>query len=146
MNQPEQEDQVEAEPDVVMLIDGLHERATIPFMKPLQVYLADDDMARLKAWARDRNATASDVVREAVRAIVRSHDPDPFFAAAGMLDGLGDASVHHDRLVVEAEESARVQQASPKSKNARAKGGTAQRGGARPVRRHRGVARLPRSR
>lgn len=135
MNEPASE----SAPEVVMLVDGLHERGTISLMKPIQVYLADDDMARLKAWARERGATASDVVREAVRAIVRSHDPDPFFAAAGMLSGLGDASVNHDRLVVEAEESARAVKVSKP-------GNPTKRRGARAVRGHRGVAGVPRSR
>ena len=104
----------------------------LQIMKPIQVYVTDRDLAALKAWARARHASVSDVVRGAVHAIVHSQERDPFLAAIGMLSGLGNASVDHDRLIVEAEERVRGE---GKAKHRRPN----------PVRGHRGMARTARS-
>jgi hypothetical protein len=57
--------------------------------RPLQVYLDDDDLDRLDAWARARGWTKSQTIRAAVRALLRSEAADdPLLAASGMIDGL----------------------------------------------------------
>ncbi len=57
--------------------------------RPLQVYLDDDDLDRLDAWARERGWTKSHTIRVAVRALLRAeHSDDPLLAASGMIDGL----------------------------------------------------------
>jgi hypothetical protein len=56
--------------------------------RPLQVYLDDDDLARLDAWSRDKGWTKSHVVRAAIRAFIRPPERDPLLAASGMIDGL----------------------------------------------------------
>jgi hypothetical protein len=100
----------------------------IHFMIPVQVYFTDREAARLAAWAKKRKASKSDVVRQAVRAIVQSEEEDPFFAAMGMFaGGPRDLSVHFDHYAVEADRAKRkAQHRKPK-----------------PVRRHRRVARVP---
>ena len=56
--------------------------------KPLQVYLDEQDLHRLDAWARARGWTKSQTIRAAVRALVRTGDDEPLLAASGMIDGL----------------------------------------------------------
>lgn len=57
--------------------------------RPLQVYLEDDDLDRLDAWARARGWTKSQTIRAAVRALLRAEtSDDPLLAASGMIDGL----------------------------------------------------------
>jgi hypothetical protein len=57
--------------------------------KPLQVYLDDDDLDRLDAWARARGWTKSQTIRAAVRALLRAEiADDPLLTASGMIDGL----------------------------------------------------------
>ena len=56
--------------------------------RPLQVYLDDDDLARLEAWSRNKGCTKSAVVRAAIRAFTRPSERDPLLAASGMIDGL----------------------------------------------------------
>ena len=55
--------------------------------RPLQVYLDDDDFARLEAWSRARGLTKSQAVRVAVRALV-APSKDPLAGLSGMIDGL----------------------------------------------------------
>lgn len=57
--------------------------------RPLQVYLDDEDHARLDAWSRERGWTKSQTIRAAVRALLRSDaNDDPLLAASGMIEGL----------------------------------------------------------
>jgi Arc/MetJ family transcription regulator len=65
--------------------------------KPVQVYLDDDDLARLERCSRERGWTKSQVVRAALRALTRTPERDPLLAASGMIDGLpADASERFD--------------------------------------------------
>jgi hypothetical protein len=69
--------------------------------RPLQVYLEDDDLARLEAWSRARGWTKSQAVRVAVRALVAPSD-DPLAGLSGMLDGLpSDMAENFDRYLNE---------------------------------------------
>jgi hypothetical protein len=75
------------------MIDGttIHERLRSTIMsRPLQVYLEDDELDRLAAWARARGWTKSQTVRAAVRALLRADatPEDPLLAASGMIEGL----------------------------------------------------------
>jgi hypothetical protein len=54
-------------------------------MKPIQVYLADDEVRRLDAWAQKRGWTKSDAVRAAVRALTASDDGDTLLGLSGMV-------------------------------------------------------------
>ena len=56
--------------------------------RPLQVYLDDDDLQRLDAFARDRGWTKSQAIRAAVRALTRRPAEDPLWELSGDLDGL----------------------------------------------------------
>jgi hypothetical protein len=56
--------------------------------RPLQVYLDDDDLERLEAWARQRGWTKSQAVRVAVRALTRGPAEDPLLELSGDIDGL----------------------------------------------------------
>ena len=56
--------------------------------KPLQVYLDEDDLQRLDAWARERGWTKSQAVRAAVRALTRRPAGDPLLELSGDIDGL----------------------------------------------------------
>lgn len=55
---------------------------------PLQVYLDDDDLTRLDAFARERGWTKSQVIRAAVRALTQKPTNDPLLALSGDIDGL----------------------------------------------------------
>jgi hypothetical protein len=54
----------------------------------LQVYLDEQDLARLEAWARGRGWTKSQAIRAAVRALTRPPDEDPLLELSGDIDGL----------------------------------------------------------
>lgn len=56
--------------------------------RPLQVYLDDDDLKRLEAFARDRGWTKSQAIRAAIRALTRQPAEDPLLELSGDLDGL----------------------------------------------------------
>ena len=58
-------------------------------MKPLQVYVEDDELARLEAWSRQRGMTKSQALRAAIRALTRPPEEDPLLSLSGMV---------HDRL------------------------------------------------
>ena len=70
--------------------------------KPLQVYLEDDDLERLEAFARERGWTKSQAVRAAVRALTRRPASDPLLELSGDIDGLPpDMSREFDRYLNE---------------------------------------------
>ncbi len=56
--------------------------------KPLQVYLEEDDLERLEAFARERGWTKSQAIRTAVRALTRTPAGDPLLDLSGDIDGL----------------------------------------------------------
>ncbi len=70
-------------------------------MKPLQVYLAEDEMKRLDDWSRDRGWTKSQAIRAAVRALTAEPDEDAVLSLSGMvLDSIpADCSERFDRLL-----------------------------------------------
>jgi hypothetical protein len=66
--------------------------------RPLQVYLDEEDLDRLEAWASERGWTKSQAVRAAVRALTRPPAPDPLLELSGDIDGLPpDLSASFDR-------------------------------------------------
>jgi hypothetical protein len=70
--------------------------------KPLQVYLDDDDLERLEAFARERGWTKSHAIRTAVRALTRKPASDPLLELSGDIDGLPpDLSSDFDRYLSE---------------------------------------------
>lgn len=70
--------------------------------KPLQVYLEDDDLERLEAFARERGWTKSQVIRTAVRALTRRPSSDPVLELSGDIDALPpDLSREFDRYLNE---------------------------------------------
>jgi len=70
--------------------------------RPLQVYLEEQDLERLEAWARERGWTKSQAIRAAVRALTRRPAEDPLLALSGDIDGLpADLSEHFDRYLEE---------------------------------------------
>lgn len=70
--------------------------------KPLQVYLDEDDLERLEAFARERGWTKSQVIRLAVRALTRQPAEDPLLELSGDIDGLPpDLSEDFDRYLNE---------------------------------------------
>jgi hypothetical protein len=70
--------------------------------KPLQVYLDDDDLERLDAFARGRGWSKSQAVRAAIRALTRRPEDDPLLELSGDIDGLPeDVSEHFDRYLNE---------------------------------------------
>jgi hypothetical protein len=56
--------------------------------RPLQVYLDDDDLERLEAFARGRGWTKSQTIRAVVRALTRQPADDPLLELSGDIDGL----------------------------------------------------------
>lgn len=56
--------------------------------KPLQVYLDDDDLARLEAFADARGWTKSQTIRAAIRALTRRPGEDPLLELSGDIDAL----------------------------------------------------------
>jgi hypothetical protein len=80
-------------------------------MKPLQVYLENQELERLENWARARRWTKSEAVRVAVRALTRPPAEDPLLGLSGMVHGLPrDASVRFDRYL---DETFRAKRRSP---------------------------------
>jgi hypothetical protein len=70
--------------------------------KPLQVYLEEDDLASLEAFARERGWTKSQAIRVAVRALTRRPAEDPLLELSGDIDGLPpDLSRKFDRYLDE---------------------------------------------
>jgi len=70
--------------------------------RPLQVYLDEQDLQRLDAWARERGWTKSQAVRVAIRALTRQPAEDPLLELSGTLDGLPeDLSENFDRYLNE---------------------------------------------
>ena len=70
--------------------------------KPLQVYLDDDDLGRLEAFARERGWTKSQAIRTAVRALTRRPSSDPVLDLSGDIDALPpDLSREFDRYLNE---------------------------------------------
>jgi hypothetical protein len=71
--------------------------------RPLQVYLDEDDLARLQAWSHEHGWTKSQAVRVAIRALTRGATADPLLAASGsIIDDLpADCSAQFDRYLQE---------------------------------------------
>jgi hypothetical protein len=70
--------------------------------RPLQVYLDDQDLERLEAWARERGWTKSQAIRAAIRALTRKPADDPLLGLSGDIDGLpADLSVNFQRYLDE---------------------------------------------
>lgn len=70
--------------------------------RPLQVYLDEQDIDRLEAWARARGWTKSQAIRAAVRALTRRAADDPVLELSGDIDGLpADLSEGFDRYLDE---------------------------------------------
>ena len=70
--------------------------------RPLQVYLDDQDLGRLEAWARERGWTKSQAIRVAVRALTRKPADDPLLGLSGDIDGLpADLSANFQRYLDE---------------------------------------------
>ena len=70
--------------------------------KPLQVYLEEEDLERLEAFARERGWTKSQAIRTAVRALTRRPSSDPVLELSGDIDGLPpDLSRDFDRYLNE---------------------------------------------
>jgi len=57
-------------------------------MRPLQVFLEDEEFTRLGKWAAERGWSKSQAVRVALRALTREQEEDPLLTASGMIDGL----------------------------------------------------------
>jgi Ribbon-helix-helix protein, copG family len=71
-------------------------------MRPLQVYLDDDDLDRLESWARHRGWSKSQAVRIAIRALTRAPAADPLIELSGDIDGLPeDISANFNRYLSE---------------------------------------------
>jgi len=56
--------------------------------RPLQVYLDDQDLQRLEAFARSRGWTKSHAIRAAIRALTKESPSDPLLDLSGDIDGL----------------------------------------------------------
>ena len=70
--------------------------------KPLQVYLEDEDLESLEAFARERGWTKSQAIRTAVRALTRRPASDPVLDLSGDIDALPpDLSREFDRYLNE---------------------------------------------
>jgi hypothetical protein len=66
--------------------------------RPRRVYLDDQDLQQLDAWARERGWTKSQAVRVAIRALTRRPAEDPVLELSGDFDGLAeDLSENFDR-------------------------------------------------
>ena len=71
-------------------------------IKPIQVYLEDEEFAQLEKWASERRWSKSQAVRVALRALTGRHGDDPLLSASGMIDGLPeDLSENFDRYLQE---------------------------------------------
>jgi hypothetical protein len=70
--------------------------------KPLQVYLDEDDLERLEAFARERGWTKSQAIRTAIRALTKQRAADPLLELSGDIDALpADLSENFDRYLNE---------------------------------------------
>jgi hypothetical protein len=70
--------------------------------RPLQVFLEDEEFARLDKWASERGWSKSQAVRAALRALTHVPEEDPILSASGMIDALPeDLSEHLDRYLQE---------------------------------------------
>jgi len=70
--------------------------------RPLQVYLEEEELAKLEAFARERGWTKSQAVRLAVRALTRQRATDALLELSGDIDGLSpDLSEQFDRSLSE---------------------------------------------
>ncbi len=89
--------------------------------KPLQVYMQEDELARLDKWAKARGFSKSQAVRAAVRALTRDPPEDPLLSACGMIDGLPeDLSEHISKYLEEtfvAEKKGRGYRRLPRSRS-----------------------------
>jgi hypothetical protein len=65
-------------------------------MKPLQVYVAEEELARLDEWAKTRRMTKSQAIRAAIRALTTPAESDPLLSLSGMV---------HDRLPADVSEN-----------------------------------------
>lgn len=54
-------------------------------VKPLQVMVADDELARLERWSRRRGWSKSQTIRFAIRALTNGRG---IMSASGMIEGL----------------------------------------------------------
>lgn len=71
-------------------------------MKPLQVYLDEEDLERLEAFAGKRGWTKSQAIRIAVRALTRQPASDPVLSLSGDIDALpADLSERFDQYLSE---------------------------------------------
>lgn len=69
-------------------------------MKPLQVMVADDELARLERWSRGRGWTKSQTIRFAIRALTNGPG---IMSASGMIEGLpADLSESVDAYLADA--------------------------------------------
>ena len=70
--------------------------------RPLQVYLDEQDLVRLEAFARERGWTKSHAIRAAVRELTRPVAGDPLLNLCGDIDGLPpDLSANFHRYLDE---------------------------------------------
>jgi hypothetical protein len=70
--------------------------------RPLQVYLEEDDLARLETWAAERGWSKSQAIRAAVRSLTRLPVEDPLLELSGDIEGLpADASTNLRRYLDE---------------------------------------------
>lgn len=71
-------------------------------IKPLQVYLDEDDFRRLETFAHEHGWTKSHAIRTAIRAVTRRPADDPVLELSGDIDGLPpDLSANVDRYLNE---------------------------------------------
>ncbi len=56
--------------------------------RPLQVYLEEQDLECLVAFARERGWTKSHAIRVAIRVLTRQAIADPLMEISGDIDGL----------------------------------------------------------
>lgn len=70
--------------------------------RPMQVYLEEEDLVQLEAWARARGWSKSRAIRAAVRALTRQPAEDPLLELSGDIDDLpADLSENFDRYLNE---------------------------------------------
>jgi hypothetical protein len=71
-------------------------------MKPLQVFMNEDELERLEVWTRERGCTKSYAVRVAIRVLTQGREEDPLLRACGMIEGLpADLSARIDDYLEE---------------------------------------------
>jgi intracellular sulfur oxidation DsrE/DsrF family protein len=81
-------------------------------MKPIQVYLRQDQIEPLRAEAKRRGAALAELVREGVDHVLQETpvEEDPLWKIVGIMDsGVGDLAQNHDKYLAEiyAQESKR---------------------------------------